>query len=352
MRLRRVVHERAAEYVGRFGEMKYLLAPFVASRPEEQRNFYAFWDRFVADMEEKWAEDNQGGLEGSSPRSARWWWLLLPLMALLGYGVYAYFNPGVPVPEGEHYAVKIGLPDTLPEADYAEYTRLKEGDTLRLLNLTQGKLRSEDSTGFRWRVEDTRTSLETYGSSGFHLEMARPLVQGEGLRVILTASHLGLAAQNQSDTLLFSVSCTDPPRAPVIVVPEGPVIVDTKYNFSIAEPEEGVVYDWNISNEGSQGVRTSGTFVLDGQQTVTVRAVRGLLANIDVCYTEVSVEVMVLTKDHDLPILASIPLERDQPRTIAARSTAFKWGASPISSGFGKKRRPGYLTGRPPSKRR
>ncbi|MEO0732012.1 MAG: hypothetical protein AAFZ52_04205, partial [Bacteroidota bacterium] len=43
--LRRVLDARGAAYVGRFGDLKYLLAPYIVTNGRQQTDFYAFWDR-------------------------------------------------------------------------------------------------------------------------------------------------------------------------------------------------------------------------------------------------------------------------------------------------------------------
>ncbi|TXF87801.1 hypothetical protein FUA23_17230 [Neolewinella aurantiaca] len=324
MQLRKVVHERAANYVGRFGEMKYLLAPFVASRPEEQRNFYAFWDRYVAELEQKWASEEKTAAKASSVGS--WRWVLLPLLALLAYGAFRFFNPKPPALNGERYAINIGLPDAKADSVYDEYIRLTEGDTLRLENRTKGKLRNVDSTGFQWRVEDVTSGETVFLSGDFDLDMARPLVQGEGLRVILEGLHLELPERKAADTLLFVVQCSDPPRKPEIRGTNGLITVGAKHGFSVVNPERGVVYDWGIENHGIQGVNVRHEFTSEGRTTIEVRAIRGDLANIDLCYTAASAEVLVVPKDDQLPLLARYPLVKDTPHSFASRSSAYKWG--------------------------
>lgn len=327
MRLRRVVHERGAEYIGRFGEMKYLLAPFVASRPEEQRNFYAFWDRYVVDLEREWKGEHEEAVEANPALSGGWRWLLLPLLALLAYGAYKFFNPGPPPPKGEHYAIKIGFSGAKPDSSYAEFNRLVEGDTLRLLNRTQGKLRGADSTGFEWRVENLQTGKVEYKTQTYHLDMARPLVQGEGLRAILVGDHLGLSEGNSADTLLFVVQCLTPPGVPGIKVAEGTIEIGATHSFSVVNKEEGVVYDWDFDDgTGAQGATVSHAFPREGDYDIKVRAVLGGLYNVELCYTMTIASVQVVSSQDGLPILASIPLVGDEPRAFANRSSFYKWG--------------------------
>ena len=332
MQLRRVVHERGAEYVGRFGEMKYLLAPFVASRPEEQRNFYAFWDRYVADLEREWAGEDDSNMASDVSAPAGWRWLLLPLLAVLAYGAYRYVNPNPPPLRGERYDIKIGLPGAAPDSIYEEYIRLTEGDTLRLLNKTRGRLLGADSSGFRWRVEDLETasvlfaSRAEYSSDNFHLEMARPLVQGESLRAILAGDHLGLKAGKSADTLLFIVQCASPPAKPEIKVADGIIEVNAMHAFAVLNPEQGVVYNWDIGQQGLQGASVETDFSREGRYNVSVRAIRDGLENIDLCYSLSTTEVQVVEKGHDLPLLASVPLVKDVRRTFANRSSGYKWG--------------------------
>lgn len=326
MRLRRVVHERGAEYIGRFGEMKYLLAPFVASRPEEQRNFYAFWDQYVAELERDWKGESDEKGDDSSSMSRGWRWLLLPFLGLLAYGAFRYFNPKSPPPVGEQFAINIGLPGAAADSVYEKHTRLTEGDTLRLLNRTQGKLRGADSTGFTWRVENTQTGVVERIYQTFALEMARPLVQGEGLRAILVGDHLGLPPSKSADTMLFVVQCANPPSLPKIKVAEGAIEVGVTHGYSVIDPEEGVTYDWGFEDRRVEGTSVSHAFTKKGRFTVSVQAIRGGQENIASCYSLAFVEVQVVPKGHDLPILASIPLERDEPRAFAARSTVFQVG--------------------------
>ncbi len=326
MQLRRVVHERGKDYVGRFGEMKYLLAPFVALRPEEQRNFYAFWDRYVTDLEAKLEANNDEEKDESGFRFRAWHWLLLPLLAGLLFGAYRFFNPAVAVPKGERHIVKIGLPDVARDTTNGAYIWLTEGDTLRLRNRTRGRLNAEDSTGFRWRVENAQTGSEEYVSRDFDLDMARPLVQGEGLRAILVGDHLGLKTKNTTDTVHVAVQCANPPELPEITVAEGVIRVGATHSFAIAEPVEGLVYDWEIEGRGMQGTAISHAFSRDGSHFVTVRAIRGGLQNIELCATEFPIRVEVMVPESDLPILASEPLLEDEPRVFATHSTAFKWG--------------------------
>jgi hypothetical protein len=307
--------------------MKYLLAPFVASRPEEQRNFYAFWDHLVADLEREWADEKEPeGIVSTS--SGGWSWLLLPILCLLAYGAYRFFNPKPPLPQGEHYAIRIGLPDSWVDVDstYAEFSRLIEGDTLRLLNRTHGKLRGPDSTGFRWRLEDSFTDSVLFTSQDFHLEMARPLVQGEGFRAILLGDHLALPIGKTADTLNFFVGCANPPEVPFISAPEGPLLVGETYQFSIRTPKDDEVYDWEIGDLGMQGTTIETSFDQEGQVSITVRAIRGRLENIELCNRWFKLGIQVVPKGYDLPILASLPLVKDEPHTFASRSPAFKWG--------------------------
>jgi len=326
MQLRKVVHERGAEYIGRFGEMKYLLAPFVASRPKEQQDFYEFWDRFVADLETKWAGDQSQKIAEKPSSSAGWRWLLLPLLALLAYGALRYFYPEVLVPEGDSYVVRIGLPDDASDSAYKNYTRFTAGDTLRLTNQTQGRLSGEDSTGFQWRLENIQTDALLLSSSSFHFELARPLVQGERLRAVLIADHLGLKAESRADTMLIIVQCASPPAKPEIKVADGVIEINATHGFAVMNPEKGVVYNWDIGLLEMQGASVETDFVREGPYSVSVRAIRGSLDNIDLCYSESTIEVQVVAKGYGLPILASIPLVKDQVHTFASRSAAFKWG--------------------------
>ena len=94
MQLRRALHERGDEYIGRLEELKYLFAPYVATNAAEQRRFYALWDDYVADLVKRTKavdEESAPVKEESAPRWQKVFLGLAITFIVFTLGMIGYF---------------------------------------------------------------------------------------------------------------------------------------------------------------------------------------------------------------------------------------------------------------------
>ncbi|PHI20254.1 hypothetical protein CEQ90_08695 [Lewinellaceae bacterium SD302] len=300
--MRLALHEQGGRFIGRLAEMRFLLAPHVASNAKEQTEFYRLWQEFVAEYEEEF--DHLEEVDEPPPHSPiappspkPWWrWLLwLPVIAALAY----FFFDGALGDKPDPVTITFTAP--------AEYL-LREGDTVRFQNTTSTG--PKDSTGFRWRVMDSATDSVLITSDSFDLDWVVPYGSCRRIRVDLEGEHLFTGdnpAVKQSHTV---VTCGAPPSLRNLAFPEGPLQRNDRFVFGV-DPEEEVIYRWRFGTGETYryGPRQAFSFTEEGDYNIELKAMRA--TDSVCCYKTYFRSVQIGT---NLPLLTSIPLFEDQPR--------------------------------------
>ncbi|MBC6994463.1 SUMF1/EgtB/PvdO family nonheme iron enzyme [Neolewinella lacunae] len=315
--LRRVLHERGSEYLGRFADLKYLLAPYVVRNPAEQRQFYVLWDDYLAELELAVAAPSDAAEAESARQSTNRWLRWLPLLVLalvaafFGKSIYAYFYPATGAPATE---VRFAAAPRLPEDTDP---RQQVGERLRFLNLTPAGS-AEDSAAFRWTVEDLVRDSLVYETTGYDFDYAvTGPAEGTTLRVSLDGSHVASADSVARASSTVDVFCADLPGLAGAQFPTGPLLEATTYRFGV-QREADTDYRLIIGTDtltfptGAAGLaQVRYRFAEQGIYVAQLTAVRR--GNADFCFTTRTENLSV---GENLPVLPSLSLRADVPRLV------------------------------------
>ena len=210
-RLLQLLELKGGQHIGRLSELKYSLAPFVASSAAEQVRFYDFFEAYLRECEqeaEAWAakvkdeysqpeQTEPSGQEIPSPRGNNTNRIALIALALIAVALLVYIFYPRPV-------LRILPPAALQVTPDNPYPSLREGNTYRFTGLPA----TADTAGYRWAVYDTLSRTRLQADSGRHFEL-QAVSYGSIQRLILSA------ADGRTDSLLLPpVHCARPPVMP------------------------------------------------------------------------------------------------------------------------------------------
>lgn len=300
LRLMRVLEQQGSQYLGRWEELKYFIAPYVARTAEEQRQFYALFKEFQQECEAEAARWNTEPPMPPPPAKPRrlWLWLLVPLFFGIAYLL-------MPKPKSDPVPVQID-PRLIKIA--------REGQPVALRNQTL-ITQPEDSSGFVWEVRDAQSGQLEKEQTSFHLQW---IATGYGQK-----KHIILHWPEPTDSTRFSpmmdtfsllVHCANPPLADSVRrQPDGQVLIhDQVYSFTLPE-QEGLNAEWVFAQKDTlTGFQVEYTFDATSQDAqYEVRLYRE--GGYEDCYTLVSANLPLRS---DEPFLATAGLHADQPSWI------------------------------------
>lgn len=301
LRLLRLLEQQGSQYLGRWEELKYLIAPYVARTAEEQRQFYELFEAFQQDCEAEAALWNTEPPipPPPPPRDYRRWLWLLPIVLM---GLLIWWTSRSQSKLAQPTAVRINQEMVL----FA-----REGQLITLRNETLVD-NPADSSGFAWEVRDVESGRVDTMSNSFHLQwLARDY--GAKKRIILRRYEAIDSSRFTplADTFSLLIHCANPPVADSVQrEPDGQVLVhDETYTFSHPE-QEGLAAEWIFANKDTLlGFNTTYAFdaaSLDASYTLRLYR-KGGYAD---CYTIVSATLPLRS---DEPYIATMPLRPDQP---------------------------------------
>lgn len=324
MQLRRVLHERGAQYIGRFGELKYLLAPYVATNAAEQRRFYQLWDEYVADLEQRTnaAPTNRAtGEEGPPPLWKNVLWGLLAVALVLAVGAVVYLG----------LQASLEPPPPRISVDVAQEADVRAGQPLPVFNRTLLEER-RDSLGFHWEIADANSAEPLYELDAFdHNYVVPEDFTGRSLRILLRND--SLAGGPGVDSLVLAVLCGLAPQLPFFELPVSPVVQGDIWQLPVQNPPaptgkkaqtavpDTIVYRWIINGDTLARTQVQYEFLTEGQTRVQLLAHRR--NDPEFCFT-LSLP-RTIQVGNNLPVLPRIPLQRDTARQILAISGWLYW---------------------------
>lgn len=311
--LRRVLHEQGADYIGRFGELKYALAPYVVTNAGEQRRFYRLWDDYVESLEAQLVEP----VKEVSPSGWRKWakplrYLLIGLVLLsLVFLAWNLARNSGPVQASSFVKV-----------DLQQEAEARAGQPLQIRNATLLE-EARDSVDFVWDIRDEETGQSLHRQDSFDLHYVIPdTMTGRSLRVVLWAQELVSETKLGVANLTLAVLCADPPLIPpftdlpakVLQGETWPVPAfrgrNLRTNGGGADPE--VVVRLLINGEMLEETPEEYVFSQEGQTKVQLLAQRA--DDPENCFTlspPRNVQV-----GSNIPVIPIIPLKKDDPRQI------------------------------------
>ncbi|MEL6355953.1 MAG: hypothetical protein AAFQ37_03370, partial [Bacteroidota bacterium] len=297
-----MLEQEGSKYIGRFSELKYLLAPYLVRSAEEQREFYGLWDEFAAECEKVLQDTTELEAEEQKRTPVRYYiFYFLLLAGLASLGIVGYFTGA----ESKFTAVGIGSDNTI---------QWRRGDTLALYNLTRLGPFTEDSSKFHWQIRDRNTGSLLHETNDFALNWPINTDTTHFIAITLTATgelETGLT-EPAADTFNTAIYCTDPPDISNAEFPVGPYLMGEDYVFRVPSPQPNVLYTWSFSpQEELKGHEVSYRFEREGNTTI------GLLArdamDSTLCYSS-HIENRVV--GNDKPFVAALPLIKDRPRQL------------------------------------
>jgi DNA-binding LytR/AlgR family response regulator len=166
--LRRVLHEQGVGYIGRFGEFKYALAPYVATNGGEQRRFYRLWDDYVASLEQQLVvEPENARVSGWQKWTKQLRYLLMAVgVLLLAILAWSLIQEG-PAAEESFMLVEI-----------SQEAEARAGQPLQVQNATLLEV-AKDSADFVWDIRDAETGESLHRQDSFDLHDTSELSSGE-----------------------------------------------------------------------------------------------------------------------------------------------------------------------------
>ncbi len=308
--LREVLHERGADYVGRFGDLKYLLAPYLVKSGGEQRRFYRLWEEWLEELEAEAALPDKHGTPESEkanllPRERPWhyrwrrWILALVLLPLL-FGIGLSLQQHFLVKDVEE-KIRVGF-----EAPVGQIWR--EGDTVFFENWYAHPFsRTDDSIRYEWIVTDARLRDTLHATADMNLTYVLPPGSGRELRVKLTGYGKRVDADNQTFVYSGTVQCGYPPALADLRLPVRNIQVGQLVNYAVT-PEKDVNYEWDFGGETRAGPQVQYVFKAEGSVPVTLRASRA--GDPDNCFALVTQQASI---GHDRAVFPPIQLRRDPP---------------------------------------
>ena len=260
----RTLQQFGTDYLERPHDLKFRLAPLIATNAAEQENFYQIFDKYLADLRSGVTEP----IEPPSPPPLQWWervprglWVILLVLGLL-VGGYLITESTQQRLEDIPKAVRFDGPRDLRIGDTAEfYNRSLGFDSTEVQYFW---LLLDGATG---AVEDTLTGPDTLVLS-FTDDNGQP----EKL--------LELLALTKTDTLTsgqrrLNLGCADLPQYSKITAPTR-VGLEEQVTFSLPEPfSPDLTYTWNFG-DGNQntGYAVTHAFAKKGAYTIILKVDR------------------------------------------------------------------------------
>jgi len=269
LRLLQALKQHGAKQIGQFHnlDLKYALAPFVATTPEEQRRFYEFFEAFWLDSEveaDKWAKGETPAVMQPDDKNIvhlphRLWkkyrWLLLVIPFLLAGWLAVpiwkkWFSPAPQPPVRIEHSLNDGF--------------RREGQRKPFRNATP----EIHPDSCRWEVRDSETGLLEFTDTTLHLDwMAKGF--GRNKKVILNAGTRG------KDSMEVEIHCSNPPAMPQWKAPESPLVPNRFYEFSVVPKDKNANVKWYFQNKFIdtfiRGAKVRYAFPFDGEVTVTCK---------------------------------------------------------------------------------
>lgn len=316
LRLLRLLNQKSGEYIGRFSELKYVLAPFIASSPAEQQRFYEFFDAFIEDCNremEQWADrlPHEQYLPLTTPRpdnkTHKLWrrlgWIgMVILLATAALFVVKKWLEPEPIP----LRIETG-PELTPTVNNP-YPILREGRQHQFA----AQPANADTARYIWELRDAMSDVIELRDTGRYFDYTAN-GYGRDIRVIARSHDL------RADSLLLHIHCAVPPPMPQWNMPEVPALEDKSYGFGIAPPgpDTGVQWIFN-SRDTLRGAKVSYTFAETGEATVECKVFRDSTD----CY---SWEQRKFTIGAGKPILSLADLIYDDTPPTVVRQSPKSW---------------------------
>ncbi len=294
LRLWRALHARGADYVGKTEELKYLLAPLIATTAAEQERFYKLWGEFCDECEKEF--------EGWTPIETKAPPVLQQETA--HKKTYKWVLPVIGVALGIILLIWWLLPSSkvaLPPLSIDKTPRLiREGDTLHLAD-PASSFGDKDST-IHWIVKDAATGEIEASGREIHWHAKD---YGEDKWLALKA------ANRLPDSVKIHIHCKNPPVIDTLLWPETNLILGQKVVFKVKTQGEILAF-WVIDHRdtlsGSQ-VEYTPSYVGDLQVECYVARSKQEKD----CYTAFNRSFLV---GNQYPKLSFAELRPDNPLTI------------------------------------
>ncbi len=316
LRLLRLLNQKSGEYIGRFSELKYVLAPFIASSPAEQQRFYEFFDAFIEDCNremEQWADrlPHEQYLPLTTPRpdnkTHKLWrrlgWIgMVILLATAALFVVKKWLEPEPIP----LRIETG-PELTPTVNNP-YPILREGRQHQFA----AQPANADTARYIWELRDAMSDVIELRDTGRYFDYTAN-GYGRDIRVIARSHDL------RADSLLLHIHCADPPPMPQWDIPKMPALEDKPYAFGIAPPGPDAGVQWIFNGKDTlRGAQVSYSFVETGEATVECKVFRDSTD----CY---SWEQRRFTIGADKPIMNLADLIYDDTPPTVVRQSPKTW---------------------------
>jgi len=302
LRLLQLLDRKGAEWVGNVQDLKYGLAPFVASNAEEQRQFYLFFDEFWEKCQldaDHWAEN---GLKPKAKTPPPNFWKqydwVLPAIAIVCASIVLlvrFFQP-------EHRIYKkIEIDSLLPKG------RLFEGQAWQF-NLTDTTELAPDSV--HWEIRHGLDGASQASGKGLHFNWT---AAGYQKNVFLLVN----AGMRGQDTLPIPVHCGDAPVLTGLQLPKSPLTAGQSYRFSVKPPAKARVF-WVFARKDTVWANTA---QYQFREAAFGYAKCVAYHDRQDCYTDTLIQFQV---GNNLPILPITPLKQPGP-PVAYRLIPWYW---------------------------
>jgi hypothetical protein len=315
--LRRVLHEQGVGYIGRFGEFKYALAPYVATNGGEQRRFYRLWDDYVASLEQQLVvEPENARVSGWQKWTKQLRYLLMAVgVLLLAILAWSLIQEG-PAAEESFMLVEI-----------SQEAEARAGQPLQVQNATLLEV-AKDSADFVWDIRDAETGESLHRQDSFDLHYTIPdTMTGRSLRIVLWAQQLVSETKLGVDTLTLAVLCANPPTVPPFTSLPTKVLKGetwpvpqprgrTRRSDSRREVEADIVIRLLINGEELEDTPKEYVFSEEGQTKVQLLVQR--VDDPDNCFALLPPRTVQVGSN--IPVIPSIPLKKDTPRQMLQAS--------------------------------
>ena len=300
LRLWRALHARGADYVGKTEELKYLLAPLIATTAAEQERFYKLWGEFLEECEKESSAPEPTEKTTEKPRAPwkNYAWATLALLSLAVAGYWIYKKYFFQTPREEKFLVSIDRSNSLNDL-------VRERDTVPLANWQPLNPSIAPKDSLRWEVKDAASGeMDTvYRVGDRWYWLAADYGADKQVRLY--------AGNRVADSLIVHIHCANPPRIDTVVWPQGPFILNKKYPF-VAKTERGADVRWAFDGQDTlNGAKVFYEFKNEGQITVTCIVARPKQEGD--CYEAVQ---STFTVGSDKPFLQLAELQYDKPRLL------------------------------------
>ncbi|MBL7804719.1 MAG: SUMF1/EgtB/PvdO family nonheme iron enzyme [Saprospiraceae bacterium] len=300
LRLWRALHAQGAGFVGKTEELKYLLAPLIATTAAEQERFYQLWDGFLEECKKEAVDPEAGQKQPDPPRplwkNIVWPTLTVLLLSLAGYWIYQAFF--VQAPKEENFFIGIDRSSSMDKL-------VRDRDTVPLHNWQPVNQIIPAKDSLYWEVKDAASgALDSVYQAG-----DRWYWQAAGYGA---DKQVRLYSGNRvADSMTVHIHCADPPDIDTVVWPRGPFILHKKYPFTV-KAERGAVVRWVFDGRDTvPGSNIQHEFKQEGQ--VAVECIVARPKQESDCYETVDTRLEV---GSDKPFLQLAELQYDQPRLL------------------------------------